>query len=110
MDLSAQLCFGVCGRRVLNLFHLTLRMDVSLAVAPPSLTVSPPSIPSSTSSPALPPCIPGSGLISQQQWAHIQLVRVTHCRSVPLSDGDGGQESIWTHTCSPSHTPGETQH
>lgn len=104
MDLSAQLCCSTCGQRVLNLFHLTLMMDVSLAVALPSLTVSPPSVPSPTSSPALPPRLPGSGLISQQQQAHIQLVGVTRRRSVPLSDGDGGQESIWTHTRSPSHT------
>lgn len=68
----------MCGQRVLNLFHLTLMMDVSLAVALPSLTVSPPSVPSSASSPAPPPLLPGSGLISQRQRAHTHTAGPCH--------------------------------
>lgn len=51
--------------------------------------------------------------LSGSGHTHTQLVRVTRRRSAPLSDSDGGQESIWTHTRSPSHTPREfpdTQH
>lgn len=81
---------GVCVKSV---FYLTSKTDVSLAVAPPSLTASPPSVPSAQ----LSPCLPGTGLISQQRWGHTQPARVTH--------RDGGQESIWTHAHSPSHTP-----
>lgn len=83
---------GVCVKSV---FYLTSKTDVSLTVAPPSLTALPPSVPSAQ----LSPCLPGTGLISQQRWRRTQPARVTH------RDGDGGQESIWTHAHSPSHTP-----
>lgn len=110
MDLSAQLCCSTCGQRLLNLFHLTLMMDVSLAVALPSLTVSPPSVPSSASSPALPPRLPGSGLISQQQRAHTHSWSVSRaaarCRSVMAM----AAKRASGHTHGAHHTLPESSH
>lgn len=42
MDLFAQLCCSACGQHMLNVFHLTLRMDATLAVAPLLITALPP--------------------------------------------------------------------
>lgn len=51
MDLPQQLCCSVCGRRVLkSVCYLTSRTNVSLTT--PSLTASPPSVPSTVASPA----------------------------------------------------------
>lgn len=91
-------------RTVLNLFHLTLRMDLSshsprspwprhlcpsLCLARSILAPSPLS---------LSPCLIGTGLFSQWRCVQIQLVYVMLCCLVLLSNGHSGQESSWTHT------------
>lgn len=91
MDLSEQLWCGMCGRYF---------------ILPPGqmspwlwhLTASSPSVQSTITS-QLSPCLPGTGLISQQRWEHIQPARVMH------HDGNGGQENIWTQAHIPSPTP-----
>lgn len=89
MDLSEQLWCGMCGRYF---------------ILPPGqmspwlwhLTASSPSVQSTITS-QLSPCLPGTGLISQQRWEHIQPARVMH------HDGNGG-EHLDTGTYSITHS------
>lgn len=88
---------------MLNLFHLTLRRDLASPLSPwlwhlcpaLSLALCPPSpLPPFS----LSPCLIGTGLVSHWRCAQIQLVCVMLCCLVVLSNGRGGQESIWAHT------------
>lgn len=94
MDLSEQLCCGVCRRYFILASGWMSSWLWHRRPSPPRLP------PSRQPSPAqLSPCLLGAGLVSQQQREYIQPARVTR------RDGDGSQESIWTHARSPSLTP-----
>ena len=56
-----------------------------------------------------PPCLIGTGLVSQWRCVHIQLVCVMLCCLVLLSNGRSGQESSWTHTHAQTYTHTETR-
>lgn len=94
MDLSEQLCCGVCGRRAVKSVSSYLE-DARLlgcgAAVPPLAPLA-----------RLPRLAPGAGLVSRER-------RAAHCKvnACEGSGGGGGQGGIWTHSRSPSHTPGD---